>query len=257
VNVLQDDVPPTLTLAACDVHVWDARVSAFAEHEDDLRATLDDDELQRADCFQFARDRLQYVIAHGLVRILLGRYLGKPAHRLRFETGPYGKPSLYSSVTCPTLEYNLSHSGDIVLIAVACGRAVGVDVERWADEIVYDDLAEYCFSPMEQAELAATDVRNKAAAFFAGWTRKEAYIKATGLGVSAGLDYFDVSLAAGSAAKLLCDRHTGSSAADWLLYDVALGVGYSGAIVARGSDWRLRQASFAPDALGPGEGSIH
>jgi len=242
-TVLETDVPPAPTLAVGDVHVWDARVSAFAERENDLRAMLDDAELQRADRFRFARDRLQYVVAHGLVRTLLGRYLGEPARRLRFETGPYGKPSLCLPAACPKLEYNLSHSGDIVLIAVARGRAVGIDVERWSNDIVYDELAQYCFSPVERAELAAAALSDKAAAFFSGWSRKEAYIKATGVGVAAGLDYFDVSLADG-AAKLLADRRAGSSAADWRLDDIPLGAGYSGAIVARGDDWRLRRSSL-------------
>lgn len=239
---------PKLTIEGCDVHVWQARVSLFAEREDDLRATLDDAELQRAAGFRFARDRTQYVVAHGLVRTLLGTYLDVAAQRLRFAVGPHGKPSLCEPATQPALEHNLSHSGDIVLIAVARGRAVGVDVERWAGDILCDELAEYCFSSAERAELAATTRRDKAAAFFAGWSRKEAYIKATGVGVADGLDYFDVSLAAGNPA-LLADRRPAASADSWRLNDVAVSAGYSGAVVARGADWRLRCKSLEPVTL--------
>ncbi|MBC5821270.1 MAG: 4'-phosphopantetheinyl transferase superfamily protein [Candidatus Eremiobacteraeota bacterium] len=233
------------------MHVWDARVSAFAAQASALRATLDGSELQRADRFRFERDRLQYVVAHGLVRALLGGYLERPASVLRFATGLYGKPALVEPAIHPPLEYNLSHSGDVVLIAVARQRAVGIDVERWAKHIVYDELAEYCFSAAERSELRAASHHDKAAAFFAGWTRKEAYIKATGLGITAGLDYFDVSLGPGNAAKLLRDRRPNSSAG-WRMVDLPLGAGYSGAVVACGYDWRLRRIPLAHDALALG-----
>lgn len=248
--MLETDARGALTIDTCDVHVWDARVSAFAECESDLYATLADAELQRADRFRFARDRTQYVVAHGLVRTLLGRYLGRPASRLRFSVGPYGKPALDELATRPTLEYNLSHSGDIVLIAVARGRAVGVDVERWADHIVYDELAEYCFSSAERDELRTTPNHDKAAAFFAGWTRKEAYIKATGVGVTLGLDYFDVSLAPGAAAALLADRRPSAVAEHWSMRDIEVRPGYSAAIIAAGHNWQLRRCSLAAQTIG-------
>lgn len=247
---LEADARRALTIDACDVHVWDARVSAFAERENDLRATLDNAESQRADRFRFARDRTQYVVAHGLVRALLGRYLGRPAFELRFSAGRYGKPALNEPEAQPALEYNLSHSGDIVLIAVARGRAVGVDVERWADDIVYDELAEYCFSLAERAELSAASHDDKAAAFFAGWTRKEAYIKATGVGAMLGLDYFDVSLAPGAAAALLADRRPSAVAERWSMRDIEVGPGYSAAIIAAGHNWQLRRCSLAAQTVG-------
>jgi len=246
---LKADARRALTIDTCDVHVWDARVSAFAERENDLRATLDDAELQHADRFRFARDRTQYVVAHGLVRRLLGRYLGRPASALRFIIGPYGQPALDEPAARPALEYNLSHSGDIVLIAVARGRAVGVDVERWADDIVYDELAEYCFSPAERAELSAASHDDKAAAFFAGWTRKEAYIKATGVGVMLGLDYFDVSLAPGAAAALLADRRPSAFTERWMMRDIELEPRYSAAVVAAGHNWQVRHGSLGAQTI--------
>jgi len=248
-TVLESGVPSVPALAACDVHVWDARVSAFAERENDLRAILDHAEVRRADRFRLARDRVQYVVAHGLVRTLLGRYLGRPARELWFGTGLYGKPALLEPVTVPALEYNLSHSGDIVLIAVTRGRAVGVDVEHWANDIVYDELAEYCFSAAERDELRTASHRDKAAAFFAGWTRKEAYIKATGVGVMLGLDYFDVSLAPGEAA-LLFDRRPAARTERWSMRDIDLGPEYSAAVSAAGDGWHLRRFSVDPRASG-------
>ncbi|HET9982527.1 MAG TPA: 4'-phosphopantetheinyl transferase superfamily protein [Longimicrobiales bacterium] len=234
------DHPP---LPDDEVHVWKASVAALAPGEVRLRALLDAAELARAERYRFARDRTQYVVAHGLVRLLLARYLGAEPAALKFAAGPFGKPSLCEPAG-GGLEFNLSHSADLVLLAVTRHRAVGVDVECWDRDIEAELLARQFFSPAERAQLAALPPDARVPGFFACWSRKEAYIKATGLGVSQGLDYFDVSLAPGEPARLLADRHATGRAAAWTLHDLAPAPGYSGAVIADGAPWRLRR--FAP-----------
>lgn len=238
---------PALVAPETGAHVWLAEVGVHAPYEPALWNELDADEAARAARFRFTRDRSLYVVAHGLLRRLLGRYTGRAAASLRFRLGPCGKPALLAQPGDGSpVAFSLSHSGDRIAIAVARERAVGVDVERWSDEIVYDELAAFCFSPAERAALGALPAARKQRAFFAAWTRKEAYIKALGVGVARGLDYFDVSLAPGEPARLLDDRLAPGSAADWTMRDLALDDGYSGAVMVQGAACTLECRSLAP-----------
>jgi len=222
------------SLAPTDVHLWLAAVGAAAASERPLFTLLDASERERASRFHAARDRQRFTLAHGLLRLLLGRYAGRSATQLGFGFGRYGKPHVLDLETHMNLEFNMSHAGDLVLIAVARSRAVGVDVERWDEAVDYDGVAGFCFSPSERAALAALPQADKAAAFFAVWTRKEAYIKATGCGITQGLDHFDVSPTPG-AARLVCDRREVGAVERWSMRDLIPAAGYSGAVVAEGS----------------------
>jgi len=116
---------------------------------------------------------------------------------------------------------------------------------QWDDEVEHASLAAFCFSDAERTMLADVPATKSAAAFYAGWTRKEAYIKATGLGVSQGLDHFDVTLAPDTQARLLRDRHIPGANDRWTMHELAVGFGYSGALVAEGTCWRLERYAFA------------
>jgi 4'-phosphopantetheinyl transferase len=236
-------VPP---LSRDQVHVWLASVSELADREPAHWHLLSDDERRRASRFHFARDRSQYVAAHGVLRELLARYVGADPAALHFGAGACGKPFLAGAAAGSGIEFNLAHSGDVVSIAVARGRPVGVDVERWSPDVEYEALAEHVFSPAERAELRALPAERRQEGFFACWSRKEAYIKATGLGVSRGLDWFDVSLTPGAAASLLADRLLPGGAARWTLRDLELPRGHSGAVIAEARDWQLHRLVLTP-----------
>jgi 4'-phosphopantetheinyl transferase len=247
-HAVAPDISAPAAPPSASVDVWIAEVGAYTASEPALRNELDDTECARAARFRFARDRTQYVVAHGLLRRLLGEYTGRRAASLRFSLGPCGKPALMTEAGDDgAVTFSLSHSGERIAIAVARDRAVGVDVERWSDDIVYDELAEFCFSRAERAALAALPAERKQRAFFAAWTRKEAYIKALGVGVSRGLDYFDVSLAPGEPARLLDDRLAPGSAASWTMSDLDLDDGYSGAVMVQGAACRLECRTLTPD----------
>ena len=215
------------------VHVWrvpldDARAAGS------LRPVLNDEERARADRFFRDEHRTRFVIAHGWKRRILARYVGAPEAALRFVCGPHGKPAIVGQER-DGLHFNLSHSGDLALVAVARGGEVGVDVERWDAEVEHLELAERFFSPAERDALRALagDPEAVVAGFFAAWSRKEAYLKATGHGITRGLHHFDVTLAPGVAPALLADRLDQAATARGTLRGVDVGAGYSAALVAR------------------------
>lgn len=234
--------PPPHLISPEDVHVWVVDLAAHAEDEAVLRALLDPYERNRADLFHFARDRIRFVVAHAAVRRLLGSYAGLAPETLEFEFGEFGKPAL--SERCnrnPPLTFNLAHSGERALVAVARGRRVGVDLERWTADIPYDDVAAFSFSVRERGELRELPEGLKQGAFFACWSRKEAYLKAQGVGISQGLEHFDVSLSPGAPAQLLADRRNPRALFDWAMLDLEAEPGYSAALVAEGKECRVEQ----------------
>jgi len=233
-------VPPTdLRLRANEVHVWRALSNVSTGEIESLQSMLVDEELEQARRFYFEKDRRRWMMAHAILRMVLGRYLDIDPRELRFRTNTYGKPSLAYPHTGAHLHFNLSHSGDLVLYAFAYDRQVGVDVEYMRTGIEYTDLAASHFSAHERAALHALPEALQEEAFFLCWSRKEAYIKARGQGLSLPLDQFDVSLVPGGPASLLGSREDLQATKRWSLRALAPGERYAGALVAEGFDWQL------------------
>jgi 4'-phosphopantetheinyl transferase len=162
---------------------------------------LSPDERRRAAAFHFERDRRRFAAARGILRELLGRYLGVDSSALVFVYGSHGKPALASP--WEGLRFNVSHSGGLALFAFATGQDVGVDIEQERPLPEMDSIAERHFSPLENAALQLLAEPERRRAFFRCWTRKEAFIKAIGDGLSHALDSFDVTVAASEPARLL------------------------------------------------------
>jgi len=173
--------PPPLR--AGEPHVWRARVSETP----DLGSLLSADELARAEALK--RGRRRFVAARGLLRKLAGAYLDRDPASLTFALAEHGKPYLADA----DLRFSVSHSGDLVLIAFSQGNEIGVDVEEIRESSDTMAIARRFFAPEDAAALAALPPSGRTAAFFAIWCRKEAVLKATGKGVSEGLDRFAVS----------------------------------------------------------------
>ena len=231
--------PQTLTLQGDEVHVWRAALDVSESQVRSLWSTLTVDERQRAERYVFQKDRTHFVVARGLLRVLLGRYLRQDPPHLRFIYGPHGKPALAAGTGGVALRFNVSHSHGLALYVITCGREVGVDVERIRSEVVQEKIAEHFFSPREVAVLRALPTPLQATALFACWTRKEAYIKATGDGLALPLDQFAVSLAPGEPAALLHTTWDPQEAARWALQDLAPAPGYRAAVAVAGHDWHL------------------
>jgi 4'-phosphopantetheinyl transferase len=236
-------------LGADEIHVWRASISELAPHVRALSAVLDPGELERGAKFHFEVDRARHAVSHGLLRTLVGGYLGMSPAALCFGEGEHGKPLLAASDD-GGLAFNLSHSGDCALIALTRNGNIGVDVECWTERIDGPGIARIAtsvFSLAERAALAKLDPAAKRAAFYSIWSRKEAYIKATGLGVSRGLDHFDVSH--GADARLLADRSRTDGVDGWTVFDLALGPGYSGAVAVDHVHLKLVPLNATPALL--------
>ena len=231
-------LPPALVDA--EVHVWRAQLDESLARMRELLSTLAPDERDRAVRFHFTKDRNRFIIARGLLRSILGLYLNGEPGRLRFGYGPHGKPYLMGEHNQGGLHFNLSHSHGLALFAVTREREVGVDIERVRSGISDEGIAERFFSPQEVARLRALPVALQAEAFFNCWTRKEAYIKARGEGLSHPLDQFDVSLAPGEPAALLRTRIDAEETARWSLRELNPGPGFAAALAVKGRGWRLK-----------------
>lgn len=233
------EAPEDLALSANDLHVWSASLELDRESLSSLQRTLSGDEVDRAERYRFAADRHQFIAARGLLRLILGRYVDTAPERLRFCYSVYGKPSLVDEPEGTSLRFSVSHSSGLGLYAVAGARRVGIDLERIQPLPEVEALVERYFSPAEQAAFRALPREQQLLAFFRCWTRKEAYIKARGQGLSLALGRFVVSLAPGKPAKLLYSDGDQEEASRWSLRELLPGPGYVAAVAVEGHDWRL------------------
>jgi 4'-phosphopantetheinyl transferase len=203
-----------------------------------LERNLSADESARASRFRFARDRNRFVGARGLLREILALYLNASPGRMSFGYGAHGKPFLAGEYG--TLRFNVSHSSDAMLLAIAHMREVGVDVEGVRNiGLAMDEVGETVLSRPEKQALARFDGEDRRTNFLRFWTLKEAFIKADGRGVSLPLKRIDVSAPEGQVAVL--DEATGEwrRRPRWKLRTLAPLPGYVAALAAEGKDWRL------------------
>jgi 4'-phosphopantetheinyl transferase len=229
--------PPNLTLTDDEVHLWRVNLAQPVTLIQQLRQCLSEDELVRADRFHFEKDRHHYLVGRSSLRLILGRYLNVEAGQLRFSYTAYGKPLLASP---SSLKFNVSHAGEIALHAVTRNREVGVDIEKVRVMPDAVQIAERFFSTQENKVFASIPAQQKEEAFFNCWTRKEAYIKAIGEGLSHPLDTFDVSLKPGEPAALLRVKDAPQAVERWSLHPLDPGPGYVAALVVAGHNWHLK-----------------
>jgi 4'-phosphopantetheinyl transferase len=229
-----------LTLSSDEVHVWRAALDLAQSQVDYLREILSEDEAQRADRFAFERDRKRFTVARGLLRLVLSRYLNIDARQLRFYYSAYGKPALILPDNTDSLFFNVSHAHGLALYALARGSELGVDIEYVRPIQEVERIAQQFFSAQEQSALRALPEDQRLRAFFECWTRKEAYIKARGEGLSLPLDQFDVSLAPGAPAKLLAVASDEREHTRWMLQSLDPGPGYVAALAIEGQGWISR-----------------
>jgi 4'-phosphopantetheinyl transferase len=226
-----------------EVHVWRLGLDLPAAHLTELEPLLAAEERGRAARLRFPQHRARFTAARGLLRTLLGRYLNRPPAAIAFAYGPNGKPSLAGSGM--SLEFNLSHSAERALLAVA-RQPVGIDVEVVRGDLDVEAIAVSFFAPEELAALRAADVGDRQRSFFVTWVRKEAYMKATGRGLAEAPTSFAV-LAGGPALRLMLPRQP-EEAARWSLYDLDVGLDSTAALAVAGRALRLvcRDLADAP-----------
>ncbi len=239
--------PPTHPRASHDeVHVW--RVSLDESQAPKFGSLLDGDERMRATRFRFQEHRNRFIVARGALRTILGGYLQTEPAALQFSYGRYGKPALAEGVAANALSFNLSHSGEFMLMAVTRGREVGVDIELLNQKFATSEVAERFFSRREILSLRGQPEHLQTEAFFNCWTRKEAYIKARGEGLTLPLDQFDVSLEP-CGASLLDNRTEPGEVSRWSLQELHPAPSYCAAVAVEGFSWQLRLLDFNSSTL--------
>ncbi len=201
-----------------EVHLWRARL----EPTPALLETLSPDEWMRAGRFHFERDRDRYLTARGLVRTILSGYLGVDAHEIEFGTGPYGKPEIQEPGTL--LRFNVSHSDNLMLLAVTHGREIGIDLEHMQPHLSFETLADHYFHPEEAWELRQLPREKRAWKFYDVWTCTEARLKASGVGLANGPRVLDP------------DR--------WSLLKLTPQAGFAAALAVEGADFHLECCSW-------------
>lgn len=237
--------PALLEMGPHQVDIWRVSLDHYPDSAGWAASTLSTDEAERAARFHFEADRHRFIIAHACLRDILSRYLRCEPGKIEFSANDHGKPFLLSNNN--EMNFNLSHSGAYILIAVARERNVGVDVERFRLDLEHEKIARRFFSQRENDEFSTIPPEGKVIAFFNCWTRKEAYIKAHGLGLSLPLDSFDVSFSPNEPTLLRATRPNTNEASKWTLLSLDVHPDYAGALAAEGTgldfrswDWKRR-----------------
>jgi 4'-phosphopantetheinyl transferase len=227
-----------------EVHVRIASLDCPQSEMKYFENILAEDEVNRANRFHFKKDRERFVAGRGLLRMILSSYVGMPANEIIFTYGCHGKPGLRRQDSRPAIEFNLAHSAGTAIYAITRGRRVGVDIEVMKYEFPLESVAEHFFSTVEVAALRSLPQHMQRIAFFKCWTRKEAFIKALGDGLSCPFSDFDVSLMPGQPARLLHVRGASEEASRWYMEDIESVAGYAAAIVFSGSQCRMHVSQW-------------
>ncbi|AYG69903.1 MULTISPECIES: 4'-phosphopantetheinyl transferase superfamily protein [unclassified Rhizobium] len=219
------------------IDVWSWRLDAPPTDLGASTTLLSLDERARADRFIHDHHRLRFVAARSGMRLILGRYLGLPPQAIRFNYGDHGKPSV-SAGGAASIRFNLSHSADLAVLAVSDRYELGVDIEEI--RFLKEDVAKRFFSRREYGTLRSLPAECYLDGFYRCWTRKEAFIKAHGAGLSLPLDSFDVTFDWSSEPRL--ERLEGEPDApeNWIVLELATPINFAGAIVASTGGRRLR-----------------
>ncbi len=227
-------------LHAREAHVWRAALTQPEAVFQKLQASLSSDELERASRFQFEKHRRRFVLARGALRDVLSRYLGLAANQITFAYEARGKPRLADAINSDNLCFNLTHAEELALCAVTHGRMLGVDVEHVHPMEDAEQIARRFFSPREAEQFCALPLEQKLIAFFHCWTRKEAFIKALGEGLSHPLHQFEVSFLPGELPAVLCTRPDPREAARWSMFAFEPAQDYIAALIVAGKDLALK-----------------
>jgi 4'-phosphopantetheinyl transferase len=210
---------PEIQIPDREVHIWLEQLPLDSRSVAEAKKHLSNTELIRADRFHHRRDHDRYVAAHARLRQILSKYTGIAPSKLTFELSEFGKPSLESATNRHLINFNLSHSGEWLLLGVVRKARIGVDIEEIKPESATSDVAERFFTKRENAELQSLPPDQGTIAFFHCWTRKEAYLKALGCGLSISPTDCDVTLV--PTARPEIRQRLVKDAAEWFMFDLS------------------------------------
>jgi len=228
-----------MIIGADEIHVWEINLCPSRDGDAHLIDFLSNAERERAKRFVFEYDRIAYIRSHATMRCLIANYLGRAADEVRFGKGEFGKPYI---VDGKGLVFNLSHSSGLALLAIARDRDVGIDIERMREGGSILEIADKFFSTEESADIHSRSGADQLKAFYKCWTRKEAYIKALGRGLSLPLNSFSVPIRGlESVTAVIWEGRK------WYFLDVRVEAPYLASLVVEGDGKKLRYCrSIAP-----------
>jgi 4'-phosphopantetheinyl transferase len=229
-----------------NIHIWRAALDLPAHLLEQLAGILSHEERSKATRFYYEQDRNRFIVSHGILRMILSHYLVEDPVRIEICYPARGKPYLASVSGGDAPRFNVSHSYNLALLAFAQGREVGVDLE-YIDPIQNIELiATRLFSADEQAAFQALPNSQKLKALYACWTRKEAYLKAIGAGLTRPLENIEVSFAPDEPAQLLETLDDVGDSGKWSLMNLSPAPDFAAALAVEGQDWHLSCWEYSP-----------
>jgi 4'-phosphopantetheinyl transferase len=232
--------PAKLQLDKRYIDVWQSPVRLPAEQLEKYANSLSAEERQRAAKFAIPDKYEEYVVSHGLLRKSLAHVLGRAVSEFEFDYGASRKPFLKKTDASQNPVFNISHSHGQVLVAISMNRNIGVDIEKIRNNVEYEKLALRFFSAAEHAALMQLPETQRVAAFFATWTRKEAFVKAVGKGIAFGLSEFEVNIDPLESPKMLVTRWDPTDVEKWLLASIETENDYFATVASDGGQFQLR-----------------
>ncbi len=218
-------------LESDEIHIWLCNLDVSEQSIKKSKEILSIAEIEKANKFHFLNDKKSYVISHANLRAILSKYLNKDAKKIGFSYNKFGKPFLQDPKD-KSICFNLSHSGNFCLIGVTRSDKIGVDIEKINKEFSSLEIAKNYFSKKEYSEILNLPIHERTKAFYYCWTRKEAYIKAEGKGLSIELDSFDVTI---SEKKVKILRiNDSSNVNNWQLYNLPINDEYCASVALYG-----------------------
>ncbi|MFT5351512.1 MAG: 4'-phosphopantetheinyl transferase [Planctomycetota bacterium] len=235
-----DNIPADLQLEAKFIDVWHSRIDLPASQINKYIETLSEEELRRAEKFTFPDKYKEYVVSRGVLRNALAHVLKQSPSEFIFDYTDSKKPYLSRKYNDQEISFNLSHSHGRALIAISLDRQIGIDIEKVRPDIEHEKLAKRFFSEAEHKALMQCVVEKRLPAFFATWTRKEAFVKAVGKGIAFGLSEFDVNIDPEQRPKMQATRWDANDVNKWHMANIDTEKDYMATVVADGGDFQLR-----------------
>ena len=226
------------------MNVWLGDLNIAAQSVAELESVLSLDERERAGRFRFEKDRAHYIAGRGILRSILGRYLQTPPGELRFRYNSHGKPYLAEETSAQKVQFNVAHSHGLALFAFSNGPELGVDIEFIRPDFATEEIAQRFFAPEEVKMLVSIEPAERTMAFFHCWTRKEAFIKARGMGLSLPLNRFVVNFGPDVPCGVLSAQEEPEASKHWNIYDLQPAEGYAAAFAAQAPTMQVRLWRF-------------
>ena len=225
------------SLQTNEIHCYFANFNKISKKVENYKAMLSKEEIERADKFKFLIDKNRFIVSRGILRKLSGHYLNQDPREVGFKYGKYGKP-MYRDI--PNLNFNISHSGNMVVLGFVRDNEIGVDVEKIKTDFDVLEIAQNFFSTREVKSLLNIPIENQYRAFYRCWTRKESFIKAKGSGLSFPLHSFAVSLDSDEKAEFLETNWNLNEKNNWKLFSFVPSHNYVGALSVQGSEYSVK-----------------